>query len=112
MSGPPPLADLRALRDQAWQIVRADVDALQSGLEERGIGERIKDRATEEAHEAWDQAVDIAGEHKGIVAATLLALVAWFLRGPIVQGFEALFGDEDAEPAGGKSVDTDKGDHP
>lgn len=109
MSDPAKLAELRALRNQAWRIVRDDIDDLQDGLEARGIGERIKDRAAAEAHEAWDEAVDIAAEHKRVVAATLLALVAWFLRGPIVRSFEALFGEE---PAGDENVDTDKGDDP
>ncbi|MCA1661838.1 MAG: hypothetical protein LC648_06635 [Novosphingobium sp.] len=108
------LVEFRMLRDDAWTIVRADLEALQVSLEQRGIGERIKDRAAEEAHEAWDQTIDIASEHKGIVAATLLALIAWFLRGPIGSAFEALFGrgddEEDEEQEGGESVDADKGD--
>ena len=86
------LAEYRALRDQAWDVVRADLDALQEDLAAHGIGERIKDRAAEEAQEAWDQAKDIATEHKGVVAGTFLALVAWLLRGPIGDALSALFG--------------------
>lgn len=110
-----PLSQYRELRDRAWANVRADVEALRIELEQRGIGERIKDRASEEAHEAWATTVDVAAEHKGVVAATLLALVAWFLRGPIGGAVAALFGDDDdeaAEPNAGESVDCDKGDQP
>ena len=88
------LAELRALRDDAWAVVRSDIEALTSELENHGIGERIKDRAADEARQAWDQAVDIASDNKGIVAATALALFAWLLRGPLGDAYEALFGDD------------------
>lgn len=91
------LAEYRALRDAAWAVVRADLDALQDDLAAQGIGERIKDRAAEEAQEAWDQAKDVAAEHKGVVAGTLLALIAWLLRGPIGDALSALFGRDDDE---------------
>ncbi len=49
-----------------------------------------------------------------MVAATLLALLAWFLRGPIGSAFDALIGrgedEDDAEQEGRESVDADKGD--
>ena len=105
------LAEYRALRDEAWAVVRADLDALQDDLTAHGIGERIKDRAADEAQQAWDQARDIASEHKGVVAGTFLALVAWLLRGPIGDALSALFGDdedggdEDAEPHDPQSVE-------
>ena len=105
------LIQYRVLRDEAWAVVRSDLDALQDDLSAHGIGERIKVRAAEEAQEAWDQARDIASEHKGVVAGTFLALVAWLLRGPIADALSALFGsdddggDEDAEPQVRESVE-------
>ena len=95
------LVEARALRDAAWAMVSADLAQLNQGLEARSIGERIKDKASEEAHEALDHAVDVAASHKGIVAATLLVLIAWFLRGPIGSTVDSLFdggGDEGEEP--------------
>ena len=91
------LAEYRTLRDSAWAVVRNDLDALQADLSARGVGERIKDRAAEEAEEAWDQAKNVAGDHKGVVAATLLALAAWLLRGPIGDALSALFGRDHAD---------------
>ena len=76
------LAEYRALRDEAWAVVRADAEELRADLSAHGIGERIKDRAAEEAQDAWYTARDVASEHKGVVAGTVLALVAWLLRGP------------------------------
>lgn len=87
------LAEFRSLREEAWRIVKDDLVRLQTDLEDRGIGARIKDRIGEEAHDVWDAARDIASDHKGIVAATVAALVAWLLRGPIGAAITALFGD-------------------
>lgn len=81
----------RGLREDAWRIVKDDLTRLQSDLESRGIAERIKDRIGEEAQEVWDATRDVAEDHKGIVTLTVAALVAWFLRGPIVDAFNALF---------------------
>ena len=89
------LTEYRALRDAAWAVVRADIAALQADLDAAGIGERIKDRAAEEAHDAWDSARDVASEHKGVIAGTVFAVVAWLLRGPIGDALAALFGDDD-----------------
>ena len=112
MSDPATLVEARALRDAAWAMVGADLAQLSRDLEARGIGERIKDRASEGAHEAFDHAVEVASEHKGVVAATLLALVAWFLRGPIGGLFDTLFGgdDDEAEQPDGESVEAHEGD--
>lgn len=98
------LTEYRALRDAAWAMVHADLDTLRADLSAHGVGERIKDRAAEEAQDAWDNARDVATEHKGVVAGTVLAIVAWLLRGPIGDGLAALFGrddDDDAEPPRG-----------
>ena len=91
------LTEYRALRDAAWTMVRADLATLQADLTATGIGERIKHRAAEEAQDAWDSARDVASEHKGVIAGTILALVAWLLRGPIGNALSALFGDDDEE---------------
>ena len=102
------LVEYRALRDAAWAMVRADVDTLKAELSAHGIGERLKDKAAEEAEAAWDNARDVATEHKGIVAGTLFALAAWLLRGPIGDALSALFGrddDDDAEQPGDESVE-------
>ena len=110
------LAEFRGLREAAWQIVRDDLARLQTELEDRGIATRIKDRIGEEAHDVWDATRDIASEHKGIVAATMAALVAWLLRGPIVAAFTALFGDSAdehlSEQDASENVLGDRGDIP
>jgi hypothetical protein len=88
------LTEYRALRDAAWAMVQADVDALKADLAAQGIGARLKEKAAEEAQDAWDTARDVAAEHKGVVAGTLLAVVAWLLRGPIGSALALLFDDD------------------
>ena len=90
-------------------MVNADLAMLKNDVAARGVGERIKDKVGEEAHEVWDQARDVAGEHKGVVAATVLALVAWLLRAPIGEAIANLLG-RDAEQADETSVEHGKGD--
>ena len=102
------LAEYRTLRNDAWAVVRADAEELRADLSAHGIGERIKDRAAEEAQDAWDSARDVASEHKGILAGTVLALIAWLLRGPIGDALSTLFGDDDddeVEPPHDSSVE-------
>lgn len=103
------LAEYRAMREEAWRIVVADFDRLRGDLADRGIGERIKDKIGEEAHDAWDYTVDVAAENKGVVAATVAALIAWLLRGPIGDAFSSLFG-RDEEQDRGESVEAGEGD--
>lgn len=121
------LAEFRGLREEAWRIVKDDLARLQSDLEGRGIGDRIKDRIGNEAHDVWDATREIALENKGIVAGTVAALVGWLLRGPIVAAFTALFGtalfgepdnsgrqddSDQAEQDRSETVFRDKGDTP
>lgn len=106
------LIEYHALRDEAWTLLRDDLAALREDLERRGLGARLADRVGEEARDVWDQTLDVAAAHRGVVAGTVLALVAWLLRVPIAHGVGALFGsDEDgAEPAGERRVGDDEGE--
>lgn len=100
------LAEARGLRGEAWRLVQGDLAQVREGLNGRKIANRLKDRATEEVVDAIDQAREVASEHKAIVAGTILALVGWFLREPILmvvrrllEKDEAAGDDEDGEAA-------------
>ncbi|MCW1381806.1 hypothetical protein OLX02_03110 [Novosphingobium sp. KCTC 2891] len=77
------LHEARALRTEAWALVRKDVETLRDGLSARPIGQRLKDRATDEVVEAIDTAKDVAAENKTVIGLTIAALAGWFLRRPI-----------------------------
>lgn len=84
----------RRLRDAARALVLADVAHLKADLAHRSVGARAADRISSGASDVYDEAVDVARDHKGALAAILAALVVWFTRNPIM---DALFGDSDAD---------------
>ncbi|OYW47733.1 MAG: hypothetical protein B7Z36_02230 [Novosphingobium sp. 12-63-9] len=83
MSDAKQLSDARALRTEAWAQVRGDVERLRDGLDDKSIGQRIKERATDEVVDAIDTARDVAGENKTVIGLTVAALVGWLFRRPI-----------------------------
>ena len=95
------LAEDKALRDAALALFKADLALVRTDLDERGLAGRIKDRVGESTMEVLDDAVDIAEDNKGKVAAGIAAVILWFARGPILDALGRLIGDEDEdeEPA-------------
>jgi hypothetical protein len=79
------------LRNSAKALVEADIAHLRADLAERGLGARAADRIAEGATDVYEEAVEVAGDNKGALAAIVAALVLWFARHPIL---EALFGDD------------------
>jgi hypothetical protein len=88
------LLEDRHLRDAARALVEADLKNLRANLSVKSIGERAVDRITEGASEVYDEALEVAADHKGALAALVAALVLWFARHPIL---EVLFGKDDVE---------------
>lgn len=80
----------RHLRDASRALVEADVKNLRADLSAKGLGERAVDRIAGGASEVYDEAMEVASDHKGALAAILAALALWFARHPIV---DALFGE-------------------
>lgn len=85
------LLEDRHLRDAARALVEADIKNLRADLAVRSLGERAVDRIAEGASEVYDEAIEVASDHKGALAAILAALALWFARHPIL---EALFGED------------------
>lgn len=88
------LVEDRHLRDAARALVEADLKNLRADLSVKGIGERALDRVAEGASDVYDEAMEVAADHKGALAAIVAALALWFARHPIL---DVLFGD-DREP--------------
>lgn len=85
------LLEDRHTRDAARALVEADLKNLRADLSIKGIGERAVDRITDGANEVYEEAIDVAADHKGALAAIVAALVLWFARHPIL---EAVLGDD------------------
>jgi hypothetical protein len=82
----------RHLRNSAKLLVEADIAHIKGILAERGLGARAADRIAEGASEVYDEAVEVAADNKGALAALVAALVLWFARNPIL---DALFASDD-----------------
>ena len=67
----------RALFDQRAATVKGDLAA-------KGIGARIAEDISGKASAGLAEAKDIASSHRGIIAGTIVALVLWFLRRPLI----------------------------
>ncbi|WP_375289789.1 hypothetical protein [Qipengyuania sp.] len=90
------IADLH-LRDAARELVRADIRNIKADLRARGVGARAMDRLAEGASDVYDEAMDVAADNKGALAAILAAVVLWFARNPILQAVGLQ--EEDADEA-------------
>ena len=83
----------RHLRDAARALVMADVDNLRADISVRGLGERTVDRIAGSAHDVYEEALEVASDNKGALAAIIAALVLWFARNPIRDVFAGEAGD-------------------
>lgn len=76
--------------DQRLAQVREDLDA-------RGIGGRIADKVGGDARDMLDEAVEVADQNRSVVAGTIVALLLWFFRKPIMALAESVLGNEPAD---------------
>lgn len=79
-----PIVAEREARDSALAAFTGRYVRLRKGLAEKSIGARVADDVKGKAKAAVGEAVEIAKENKGVVAATLGALVVWVFRKPIL----------------------------
>lgn len=85
------LAD-KALRDTSKKAFDTHLAQVKLDLEARGIAGRVADEVTGRAKIVFDEAVDVAQEHPGVVGGTIAALVVWILRNPIIGWLDELLG--------------------
>lgn len=88
------LQEDRAMRDQALALVKDDIAHLKADYSDKGIGERAVDKIKGGANGIYGEAIDVASDHRGVIAAFAAALVLWFARNPILS---FLFGDKDKD---------------
>ena len=98
----------RALRDAARAVLAEDIERLRASLSEEGIASRVSSgvsstitsRIRTGARDVLAQAKAQAGDHKGVLAVLIGAMVLWFARGPILDWLDE-FADIDDD------IDTD-----
>ena len=72
------------LRDSARALVEADIEHLKADFTHKSLSERAMDRMVEGASDLYEEAVDMAEDNKGALAALVAAMVMWFARNPIL----------------------------
>ncbi|MBX7540776.1 hypothetical protein [Qipengyuania sphaerica] len=75
------------LRDSARALVDADIEHIKADFAAKGLGERAIDRVTHGAMDLYEEAIDVAEDNKGALAALVAAIVVWFARNPILAAF-------------------------
>lgn len=93
----------RALRDAARAVLADDIERLRANLGEEGIASRvssgvsstISNRIRTGARDVLAQAKAQAGDHKGVLAVLLGAVILWFARGPILDWIDEFANEDD-----------------
>ena len=97
----------RAMRDAARAVLADDIEHLRASLSEQGIASRvtsgvtgtITSRIRSGARDVLAQAKAQAGDHKGVLAILVGAIILWLARGPILDWIDERAGAEaDDEP--------------
>lgn len=89
------LREDRNVRDQALALVKQDIAHLKSDYQDKGIGERAVDKLKGSANGIYGEAVEVASDHRGVLAALIGAIVLWFARHPIIAFFSGSKDDDD-----------------
>lgn len=87
----------RALRDAARAVLTEDITRLRANLGEQGIASRVSsgvkstvsERIRAGARDVLAQAKAQAGDHKGVLAVLVGAIILFLARGPILDWLEA-----------------------
>ena len=85
------LREDKAMRDAAYALVQTDIEHLKQDWAEKGLGARAADRIKDGASDVYEEAVEVASDNRGVLAALVAAVGLWFARNPIM----SLFLDED-----------------
>ncbi|MBN8483496.1 MAG: hypothetical protein J0L50_01845 [Sphingomonadales bacterium] len=86
------LAEDRRNRQAARGLFDTRLGRVKADLAARPVPERVKAKAVDEAAKAIDKGLEIAGQSKGVIAATIGALALWAFRKPLVQAAQDWFG--------------------
>jgi len=94
----------RRLRDAARAVLAEDIERLRANLGEEGIASRVSSsvsstitsRIRTGARDVLAQARAQAGDHKGVLAVLVGAIILWFARGPILEWLDE-FAEADTE---------------
>lgn len=93
----------KALRDAAKAVLEADLAHLKSGIADKGVAGRLREQVTGKVkrrvsagtQDVLTQVKNHAGDHRGLIAVIVGALIMWFGREPLL-GWLGLSEQDDA----------------
>ncbi len=97
------LAQDRALRDAALELVKADFTHVRTDLSAQGLATRFAARISEGAIDLYEEAVETADNNRGVLMTLIAAVVLWFARNPIL----SLLGEEENDNPGAQPNEDD-----
>ncbi|MCZ8172561.1 MAG: hypothetical protein O9272_12575 [Brevundimonas sp.] len=74
----------RANRHAARKLFEARLAQVKADLAARSIGGRVAAKVRDDARGLVDEGLAVARDNKGLVAATIAALLAWIFRAPLI----------------------------
>lgn len=74
----------RANRKAAWALFERRLGQVKADLSARSIKGRMIDKAKGDALAMADEAVAVAKDNKGLIAAALASVLAWVFRAPLL----------------------------
>lgn len=83
--------EVRASRDVAKAQFDARYASIKADYEERGILGRMADEAIDKAIDTFDEAAAVVEEHPVVIGGTIVAILLWIFRNPIMAGASELF---------------------
>ena len=84
------LSRLRAERNAARAELLTRVDAARAMTSPKALGQRLRHDVEHHARGALTQAMEIAGDNRGVLAGTVSALVLWAARRQVLSGVAKL----------------------
>lgn len=85
----------KAVRNAARDAYETKLAQVKADLAARGIAGRIADDVAEKAKSTFDESVTIAQDNPAVVGGTILALVLWLVKSPLIAWTEDLFGSSE-----------------
>ena len=105
MPDPRSIENLRSARNDARKRFDACLEQVKSDFSARSIGSRITGKLQEDAKATADYALDVARDNKGIIAGTLVAVMLWLFRNPIIEWIERHFGSDEQPEASADNLE-------
>jgi len=87
----------KAERDAARERFETRLARLKGELDERGFASRVASKVAEDAKDVFEEARDVADQNRGIVAGTIVALMVWFMRNPILAALGRWIGEHNQD---------------